>query len=68
MDAPLQTHAASATQASHAYDAKLPYRRSAHPLAALLHTSAGYQQAFILKEILDTPKGIRNTPWDNDPS
>lgn len=67
-DATLQTHAASATQASHAYDAKLPSRRNSHPLAALLHTSAGYQQAFILKEILDTPKGIRNTPWDTDPS
>jgi hypothetical protein len=67
-DATLQTHAASATLASHAYDAKLPSRRNSHSLAALLHTSAGYQQAFILKEILDTPKGIRNTPWDNDPA
>ncbi|QIF02833.1 hypothetical protein [Roseimicrobium sp. ORNL1] len=68
VDGPLQTHAASAALASHAYDTKLPSRRNSHPLAALLHTSAGYQQAFILKEILDTPKGIRNTPWDNDPS
>jgi hypothetical protein len=65
--APQHSHAASAHQASHAYDTKAERRKGAHPLAALLHTSVGYQQAFILKEILDTPKGIRNTPWDNDP-
>jgi FtsZ-interacting cell division protein ZipA len=66
--APQHSHAASARQASHAYDVKAERRKGAHPLAALLHTSVGYQQAFILKEILDTPKGIRNTPWDNDPN
>ncbi|MEZ0275103.1 MAG: hypothetical protein ACAH88_09375 [Roseimicrobium sp.] len=65
-DAPLHSHAGSASQASHAYDTKVERRKGAHPLTALLHTSLGYQQAFILKEILDTPKGIRNTPWDND--
>jgi hypothetical protein len=63
---PLHSHAASAHLASHAYDARRERRKGAHPMTALLHTSVGYQQAFILKEILDTPKGIRNTPWDND--
>jgi cbb3-type cytochrome oxidase subunit 3 len=67
-DAPLHSHAGSANLASHAYDTEVKRRKGAHPLTALLHTSLGYQQAFILKEILDTPKGIRNTPWDNDPS
>lgn len=66
--APQHSHEASAQLAFHAYDAKGERRKGAHPLTALLHTSAGYQQAFILKEILDTPKGIRNTPWDNDPN
>ena len=67
-DATLQTHGASATLASHAYDTKTKTdrRKGALPLTAMLHTSVGYQQAFILKEILDTPKGIRNTPWDTD--
>jgi hypothetical protein len=66
-DAPLHSHEGSADQAFHAYDTKLERRKGAHPLTSLLHTAVGYQQAFILKEILDTPKGIRNTPWDNDP-
>lgn len=62
-DRQAQMHTGAANQASAAYHARV-VNREAHPLTAMLHTAAGYRQAFVLKEILDTPKGIRGTPWD----
>ncbi len=34
-------------------------RRRPHPLTALLHTPEGYRQAFVLREVLGPPRGLR---------
>lgn len=61
----MHTHDESARRANAAYTTREPARRGAHPLTALLHSAEGYRQAFVLKEILDTPKGMQNTPWED---
>ncbi len=60
----LHTHDESARRASAAYGPKDLTSRQPHPLTAMLHHAAGYRQAFVLKEILDTPRGMKGTPWE----
>ncbi|RBP46349.1 hypothetical protein DES53_102740 [Roseimicrobium gellanilyticum] len=61
------SHLEAARRAAAAYSGTRQPRRAAHPLTAMLHTSEGYRQAFVLKEVLDTPKGLRQSPWGDLP-
>ena len=58
------SHADASRRAAAAYTGSKEPTRKPHPLTALLHTPEGYRQAFILKEVLDTPNGLKKSPWD----